>query len=103
MKTLFNQSPLSKTHDPDTSFKAAQKMIDSGELSRQEEFVLNLIKQVHDYNPHYHPDITARELSITTGEDYHLIQRRLSGLNNKCKIERTGETRNGGKVWMLKK
>lgn len=97
--------PYAHTKDPMTSFKAAEKMVKSGKLSHQEQQVFSAIMDVIRFARRYH--FTAKELtqSFTAFESYdhayHKIQRRLSGLRNKGKIERTGEKRNGCCVWRL--
>ena len=87
-KTLFHKS------DPDTSRVAADKMIKSGKLNWQEN-------KVWGWAHHMPVEFTAKELAVFSGLDYHLIQRRLSGLRNKGKIERTGEKRDGCCVWKV--
>jgi len=90
---------LCHRNDPDTSRDAAKEMIVSGRLNRQEQEVYNDIRRyIIDCN---HTNFTAKELAV----DYHnyfVIQRRLSGLYDKDKIEKTGERRAGCKVWGLK-
>lgn len=97
-KTLFDR-PLSRTKDPVTSYEAADKMIESGALNRQEQEVWEVIKLVKWAR--YHRTFTAKELSNWSVIDYYTIQRRLSGLHHKGKIERTGEKRNGCCVWRI--
>ncbi len=80
--TLFEQ-PLSHKDDVITSYEAADKLIKSGKLSRQEQGVYNdICRYIIDCN---HKDFTPKEI---TGCDYPTIQRRLSGLRNADKIER---------------
>ena len=101
MKTLFDQ-PLSHKDDHQTSYEAADKMIGSGKLNRQEELVYQALKTHLSYDGI--EDFTAKELSyqgIGHLAGYYTIQRRLSGLRNKGKIERTGEKRDGCCVWKL--
>jgi len=101
MKTLFEQPPLAHTNDPLTSFDAADKMVESGALARQERLVLVAIQDV--CRALGRTDFTPKEIvKWNTRFDYHTIQRRLSGLRNKGKIERTGEKRGGCCVWKLK-
>jgi len=90
LKTLFHKS------DPETSREAAEQMVKSGKLTEQENFIHYVI-EVH----RGHKSFTAKELAKDSGEDYYIIQRRLSGLHRKGKIERTGEKRNGCCVWRL--
>jgi len=91
--------PLSHTNDPTTSYKAADKMVKSGALSRQEQEVWETIK--YHVNNTFYKTFTAKELVGWRHLDYYLIQRRLSGLRNKGRIERTGEKRNGCMVWRI--
>lgn len=94
---------LAHTKDPQTSKDTALKMVESGKLSRQElrvyEGILGYYRDVS-----VERTFTARELAywnIAFGLNYYLIQRRLSGLRNKGKIERTGEKRDDCCVWKL--
>ena len=90
---------LARANDPDTSKAAAVKMVESGNLTKQQESVLNII--IH-YSKN-HKDFTPLEL--TDGHRttlYFAIQRRKNELENKGCIETTGEVRNGMEVWRLK-
>jgi len=90
---------LAHKGDPQTSLEAADKMVKSGKLSRQEDLVLRYIK---GWNETVNANkFTAKNLAFC-GIDYYVVQRRLSGLHNKGKIERTGEKRDGCCVWRLK-
>lgn len=95
-KTLYHRA------DPATSRDAAAKMIKSGKLARQEREVLRTIENRSSYGFVY-SDFTAKELSAWDNSDYFVIQRRLSGLRRKGKIERTGQKRDGCCVWRLTK
>jgi len=93
-KTLFHRN------DPETSQIAAEKMVESGALSRQEEEVWGAIIDCVRFARRNH--FTAKELTQSFYFDthinaYHTIQRRLSGLCNKGKIKRIkiGEKRIG--------
>lgn len=93
----YSSQPLSHTEDPETSYAAADKMVKSGKLSKQELQIYEAIKTcLAEWN---FDDFTAKTLKSYA--DYYTIQRRLSSLRNKGKIERTGETRNHCKVWRL--
>lgn len=94
---------LCRRGDPETSYEAAEKMVKSGNLNRQEQKVLNAIKTHLYWRKHFgeSKDFTAKELNYSRGINYYTIQRRLSGLHNKGKIERTGEKRDGCMVWRL--
>ena len=100
MRAQAEVSKLCHTNDPQTSFDAAEEMIRSGKLTKQENDVYHRIIQFIAYfrNPN---DFTAKEISAGSAIDYYTVQRRLSGLRNKGKIERTGEKREGCCVWRL--
>lgn len=106
VKTLHHRN------DPKTSREAADRMVKSGALNRQEQEVYNDIRRyIIDCK---HNDFTPKELGAWCGTDYHTIQRRLSGLRDKGKIERiylgvdkkSGryifDRRDGCCVWRLK-
>ena len=91
---------LVHTKDPLTSYKAAEEMIESGKLSYQENQVWQWINSYLYANQK--DDFTAKELVWWRySNKYHVIERRLSGLHRKDKIERTGEKRDGCCVWKL--
>lgn len=108
MNTLFDMEVKKLCHrdDPETSHEAAKKMIESGELNRQEERVWDAIKSYINFNKQVKDviitDFTPKEICEIIKIGYHVIQRRLSGLHRKGKIERTGQKRNGCAVWKLK-
>lgn len=85
-QTLFDQ-PLAHTNDAITSYKAADKMIESGKLNEQEAEVYDVLKR-HDRDAGY----TAKELAFLMEGVYETcyfkIQRRLSGLRRKGKVGR---------------
>ena len=87
---------LARAKDPETSKDAARKMVESGELSRQEKWTLEQIQNSMLGN------FTAFELARGIKDRlYYIIQRRLSGLRDKGKIELTGDRRDGCQVWRL--
>ena len=93
--------PLSHKSDPITSYIAADKMIKSGKLNEQEQKVMCEIN-IHIGKDR---DFTAKELAresnnqfYGSGIDYFTIQRRLSGLCSKDKIERITSKTKAGKV-----
>lgn len=104
MEYLFTkETPQAKTlarsEGPQTSKDAAVKMVVSGNLTKQQKSVLNIIIR---YSKN-HKDFTPLEL--TDGHRttlYFAIQRRKNELENKGCIETTGEVRNGMEVWRLK-
>lgn len=92
---------LSHRDDPETSKDAAVKMVKSGKLSEQERGVLAEIESISYW--YKWDNFTAKEFGDQSIlYDYHTIQRRLSGLRRKGKIERIGEKRDGCCVWRLK-
>ena len=95
--TLFNYRTKLMCHkgDPKTSREAAQKMIESCGLARQQRAVLHCIKSSN------FEDFTALELAGGVKNDwYYVIQRRLHELPQ---IKRTGQKRNGRCVWEIVK
>ena len=97
----FRNQPLSHTHDPATSYEAADRMAKSGELETQENDVWIAIKFLLHclIISNTAPDFTARELSDFSDVNYHLIQRRLKGIRNKGYIERISINNNGNPPW----
>ncbi len=107
---------ITHKNDPETSFAAAEKMIKSGALSRQQNKVYTAIAR-YFLSYSFSTGFTARELSNWAGLDYHKIQRRLNelrakGLISRIKLgeERIGATdiykpiykkRNGQCVWQV--
>ena len=98
MKTLFDQ-PLCHTKDPKTSYDAAEKMIDTGELQRQEKEVLEKIRKLYKHPASW---FTAKSLSRLSGLNYFKIQRRISGLERKGHVMDTGQKSEGCRVFILK-
>jgi len=93
--------------DPDTSFDAAKTLVASGELTKQETEVWNWGRKFQTT-----AGITPKELASKLQSKhygnyhavYHKIQRRLSGLEQKSKVERflVGDkqlVRNKSGVW----
>lgn len=80
-------------------------MFKSGKLGKQEQKVYGQILFYEDRIEHlknYKKNgFTAKDLSNWTGLDYFIIQRRLSGLERKGKIRRTGKKRDGCMLWEL--
>ncbi len=90
--------PLAHTKDPITSHEAADRLVESGELTKQENEVWETIK--YHVNNTFYKTFTAKELVGWRKLDYHLIQRRLSGLRNKGRIERVSVNNNGKPPWV---
>lgn len=101
------QQPLAHTNDPLASFEAGQKVVESGALSKQEQQVYAEIvlyeERIRFLKNYKHKGVTAKELAKWSGLNYWVIQRRLSGLRTKGKIERTGDIRDGSNAWRLLK
>jgi len=98
MKQLTLPYPLARDKDVITSHEAAEKMIKSGNLERQERLVLITIQDVCAVLGTR--EFTPKEIvRINDRFAYHTIQRRLSGLRNKGKIERISINNNGKPPW----
>ena len=85
-KLLDKQLPLFHKHDPQSSVDAASKLVEIGELSRQEKIVYRAF--LHNKRPEGY---TARELAekfIEPVMAYYMIQRRVTGLESKGKLYR---------------
>lgn len=83
-KSLF-EPPLAHSRDPQTSFDAADKMVKSGKLRKQQKEVYEAILAYPN------TEFTAKELSRKqpgSGLNYWQIQRRLNELANKFLIAR---------------
>jgi hypothetical protein len=108
MKTLLDP-PLARDTDPITSHEAADKMVKSGALNKQEKLVYNTIDYfIKSYAILSLPlNFTTKEIAtwMMFGDYWHaydICKKRFSGLHYKGKIERTGEKRDGCCVWRLK-
>lgn len=95
--TLFDP-PIVHRNDPITSHKAAEKMIKSGKLTKQQESVLKIIRKYCEE----HEDFTPKEVAGGINALYFAIQRRKNELANEGLIKTTGEERNGCEVWKIK-
>jgi len=108
--SLFQSYLLARKDDPQTSKAAAEKMVESGELSRQEKWVYNIIiKYVQSHSPLLDEDknFTTKDIAhwqyaVIYDKAYDICRKRFSGLENKGKIELTGGRRDGCRVWRLK-
>jgi len=87
---FFDSKYFHRTTDPDTSKEAVNKTSIKGQC----EDILNAIKSLNT-------PFTALDLADYSGIDYYIIQRRLSTLQRKGHIERTGEVRDKKGVWRL--
>ncbi len=106
---------LARTENPQTSKDAAEKLVKSGELNRQENWLYGIIVE---YNKLDIGDFTTKDIaSYMTDEDtndyfqwYDICRKRFSGLRDKGKIELVGgdrclsfvKRRDGCRVWRLK-
>lgn len=105
MKTLFDQ-PLAHTNDPQTSFKAAEKIVSSGIFHYS---VLQVRDAIKRYCKIFGLDFTAKEVAeFISAEDeidyyklYIVIQKRKSVLKNAAFIRETDRERDGCTVWEL--
>ena len=97
MKSLF-ELPIAHTGDPQTSYKAGQKAIDSGLVQSQCLMIEAAIKRYYS-----HTDFTGKELNKVSSLDYYTIYKRLSILKNRGVIEETPYERDGCKVLRLVK
>lgn len=93
IKAQAEVNKLCHKSDPETSRDTAEKMVKSGALNRQEQKVLETIK--YHVNNTFYKTFTAKELVGWRNLDYYLIQRCLSGLHKKGKIERIQSTDRG--------
>ena len=87
---FFNSKYFHRTKDPETSRKAVNTLSIKGQC----ESILKAIKSLNK-------PFTASELSDFSGIDYYTIQKRLSVLERKDQIQRTGEVRDKKGVWEL--
>ena len=102
MKYLFSP-PLVRAKDPETSHKAAEKMVISGALNKQEKEVYDAISRYAIMFPDFTTkDIALAMLSMPYYKAYDICRRRFSGLERNDKIELTGDRRDECRVWRLK-
>ncbi len=96
--------PLSHTGDPQTSYDAAERLVQSGGLNKQEALVLDTLRR-HDRPEGY----TTKEMAELVyypeknkTQKYHMCARRLPGLLNKDKVKRLIISRDGCRAWRVK-
>jgi len=108
MENLFAETVrrLARTCDPETSKKAAVKMVESGGLNRQERDVYEGILR---FRRLIGGDFTTKDIAqemigrkYTYYQAYDICRKRFSGLRDKGKIELTGERRDCCQMWRLK-
>lgn len=101
----FAAKKLYRRDDPETSREAAEKMVKSGELNRQENEVLSIIKiavgESKDYFNFTTKEIARKMLKYPYYQAYDICRKRFSSLRDKDKIEQTGKQREGCRVWRL--
>ena len=104
---MTDPKTLARTNGPQTSKDAARKIVESGELNRQEKWVYNLImKYVNSHPLERDKTFTTKDIAgwtraVSYDKAYEICRRRFSGLFNKFKICLTGERRDGCRVWRL--
>lgn len=84
---MTDPKTLARTENPQTSKDAAEKMVKSEELSRQEDEVLYMIWTVRksDFTT---KEIAKRMLGYPYHKAYDICRKRFSGLRDKGKIKR---------------
>jgi len=113
MDNLFTETArrLARRGDPETSKKAAVKMVESGALNRQEEEVYKSIVRYVNYTSLHKVlrGFTTKDIAqemigrkYTYYQAYDICRKRFSGLERKGKIFLTGERRDGCQIWRLK-
>lgn len=103
---MTNPKTLARRDGPQTSKDAAKKMVESGALNRQEQWLYGIIIE---YTNNDLGNFTTKDIaSYMTDEDtddyfkwYDICRKRFSGLFNKFKIVLTGDRRDGCRVWRL--
>ena len=91
-QSAFSFPALARTTDPRSSHDAAERLVSSGALSRQESDVLAALVA--------HPGRTSKSLAEVSGLDRHMVARRLSGIEAKGRAERV--ERSGGCLWFAR-
>lgn len=103
---------LARKDNPQTSKDAAEKIVKSGELNRQEDEVFYIIK-LYSPSTFTTKDIAVRMLGYPYYKAYDICRKRFSGLRNKGKIKlvyedkgkpinRIVKRRDGCRIWRLK-
>jgi hypothetical protein len=107
---MSDPKTLARTNDPQTSKDAAKRMVDSGELNHQEEYIYDEIVGFVTRRQSFHlpDDFTTKDIArrmedtaMSYDKAYEICRRRFSGLFNKFKICLTGDRRDGCRVWRL--
>lgn len=91
---MTDPKTLARTENPQTSKDAAQKMVSTGALSRQENMVYDkIIEFLKHRKLHSHSlDFTTKDIALfmcnnSYHRDYDICRKRFSGLVTKGKIE----------------
>ncbi len=79
--------------DPDTSKKAAEKIVNSGEISKQAALVFYHFKKV--------APCTNKKLALLSGLDYELVHKRTADLKDAGLIEDSGLRENNCAILKL--
>ena len=107
---MTNPKTLARTENPQTSKDAAERMVKSGELNRQEQ---NIYERILAWT-RYCNDFTTKDIAscvawCTYDKAYDICRKRFSGLERKGKIvtiwtndELWPLRRDGCRVWRLK-
>ena len=105
---------LARKENPQTSKDAAEKMVKSGALNRQEQVVYRAIESYTSHATHNskYKDFTTKDIArwitdYSYGKAYDICRKRFSGLHLKRKIALVFEgldikRRDGCRVWRLK-
>lgn len=101
MKAQAEVNRLCRTNDPQTSKNAAEKMVKSGELNRQEKEILYIIETWFSGKDFTTKDVAVKMLGYPYHKAYDICRKRFSGLHDKFKITLTGGRRDHCQVWKL--
>ena len=100
---------LARRENPQTSKDAAVKLVNSGELNRQEQVVYGAIESYTSHATHNskYKDFTTKDIAhwitdYSYGKSYDICRKRFSGLQMKGKIEPIQRTVDiGGKTYKV--
>ena len=105
---MTDPKTLARTENPQTSKDAAEKMVKSGALNRQEKWIYNLImKYVNSHPLERDKTFTTKDVAIWMlpmpyHKAYDICRKRFSGLQMKGKIEPIQRTVDiGGKAYKV--
>ena len=108
MRAQAEVNRLCQSNNPQTSYDAAEKIVESGALNRQENEVYQAIQGWHS-GGFTTKDIAIKMTEYTIGKAYDICRKRFSGLERKGKIETVPyeknphiyKRRNGCRIWRL--